>query len=70
MPYVKPPQQLERGRSNRFLAALPPHDFAISVLKGGPNRRVDLEMMNREAKLHNRSAPKRKASPKTRLSRQ
>jgi CRP-like cAMP-binding protein len=24
-----PPRQLERGRSNRFLAALPPHDFAL-----------------------------------------
>jgi hypothetical protein len=29
MPYDKPPRQLERGRSNRFLAALPPHDFAL-----------------------------------------
>jgi hypothetical protein len=29
MPYGKPPRQLERGRSNRFLAALPPHDFAL-----------------------------------------
>jgi CRP-like cAMP-binding protein len=29
MPYGKLPRQLERGRSNRFLAALPPHDFAL-----------------------------------------
>jgi CRP-like cAMP-binding protein len=29
MPYGKPPRQLERGRSNRFLATLPPHDFAL-----------------------------------------
>jgi len=29
MPYGMPPRQLERGRSNRFLAALPPHDFAL-----------------------------------------
>jgi CRP-like cAMP-binding protein len=29
MPYDKPPRQLKRGRSNRFLAALPPHDFAL-----------------------------------------
>src|SRR3954464_8323969 len=29
MPYGKPPRQLERGRSNRFLAGLPPHDFAL-----------------------------------------
>jgi hypothetical protein len=29
MPYVKPPRQLERGRSNRFLATLPPHDFVM-----------------------------------------
>jgi Cyclic nucleotide-binding domain len=29
MPYGTPPRQLERGRSNRFLAALPPHDFAL-----------------------------------------
>jgi CRP-like cAMP-binding protein len=28
MPYGTPPQ-LERGRSNRFLAILPPHDFAL-----------------------------------------
>jgi CRP-like cAMP-binding protein len=28
MPYGTPPRQLERGRSNRFLAMLPPHDFA------------------------------------------
>jgi hypothetical protein len=43
----------------------------ISVLKGGPNWRVDLEMMNREAevsvaeaKLRNRSAPKRRPRQK------
>src|SRR6266436_1848784 len=29
MPYGTPPRQLERGRSNRFLATLPPHDFAL-----------------------------------------
>jgi CRP-like cAMP-binding protein len=29
MPYGKPSRQLERGRSNRFLATLPPHDFAL-----------------------------------------
>jgi hypothetical protein len=29
MPYGTPPRQLERGRSNRFLAILPPHDFAL-----------------------------------------
>ena len=29
MPYGKPPRPLERGRSNRFLATLPPHDFAL-----------------------------------------
>ena len=29
MPYGKPPRPLERGRSNRFLAALPPHNFAL-----------------------------------------
>ena len=29
MPFGKPPRQLERGRSNRFLAGLPPHDFAL-----------------------------------------
>jgi CRP-like cAMP-binding protein len=29
MAYGTPPRQLERGRSNRFLAILPPHDFAL-----------------------------------------
>src|SRR5258706_13319529 len=29
MPYGTPPRQLERGGSNRFLATLPPHDFAL-----------------------------------------
>jgi CRP-like cAMP-binding protein len=29
MPYSTPPRQLERGPSNHFLAALPPHDFAL-----------------------------------------
>jgi CRP-like cAMP-binding protein len=31
MPYDKPPiaRQLERGRFNRFLAILPPHDFSL-----------------------------------------
>ena len=29
MPYGTPPRRLERGRSNRFLATLPPHDFAL-----------------------------------------
>jgi CRP-like cAMP-binding protein len=31
MPYDKPPiaRQLERGRFNRFLARLPPHDFSL-----------------------------------------
>jgi len=29
MPYGTPPRQLERGRANRFLATLPPHDFAL-----------------------------------------
>ena len=29
MPFGKPPRQLELGRSNRFLAGLPPHDFAL-----------------------------------------
>jgi CRP-like cAMP-binding protein len=33
MPYGTPPlaQQLERGRFNRFLATLPPHDFSLLV---------------------------------------
>jgi hypothetical protein len=29
MPHGTPPRQLEPGRSNRFLAILPPHDFAM-----------------------------------------
>jgi hypothetical protein len=31
MPYDTPPiaRQLERGRFNRFLAILPPHDFSL-----------------------------------------
>src|SRR5262245_60822878 len=31
MPYGTPPltRQLERGRFNRFLATLPPHDFSL-----------------------------------------
>jgi CRP-like cAMP-binding protein len=29
MPYGTPPRRLESGRSNRFLAILPPHDFAL-----------------------------------------
>jgi hypothetical protein len=29
MPYGTPPRRLESGRSNRFLAIVPPHDFAL-----------------------------------------
>jgi CRP-like cAMP-binding protein len=46
MPYGTPPRQLERGRSNRFLATLPPHDFALLGLH---LRTVTLE---RGAMLH------------------